>query len=59
MISGHFFQSIVTFFQLLSLTQNLGTDVPFHKNIIGNFIVYQSRIEKNLLKLCAHLENSE
>ena len=36
-----------------------GADVPFHKSIIGNFIVYQGRIETDLLKLCAHPENSE
>ena len=36
-----------------------GADVPFHNSIIGNFIVYQDRIETFLLKLCAHPENSE
>ena len=34
-------------------------DLPFHNIIIGNFIVYQDRIETVLLKLCAHPENSE
>jgi len=37
-----------------------GADVPFHNNIIGNFIVYQDGIETDSLKLsCAHPENSE
>jgi len=36
-----------------------GADVPFHNSIIGNFIVYQDRIETHLLKLSAHSENSE
>jgi len=36
-----------------------GADVSFHNNIIGNFIVCQDRIETDLLKLCAHPENSE
>jgi len=36
-----------------------GADVPFHNSIIGIFVVYQSRIETDLLKLCAHPENSE
>jgi len=34
-----------------------GADLPFSNNIIGNFIVYQDRIETVLLKLCAHPEN--
>jgi len=37
----------------------MGTDVPFYNSIIGNFIIYQDRIETDLLKLCAHPENSE
>jgi len=36
-----------------------GADLSFHNIIIGNFIVYQDRIETVLLKLCAHPENSE
>ena len=36
-----------------------GADVHFHNSIIGNFVVYQNQIETDLLKLCAHLENSE
>jgi len=36
-----------------------GTEVPFHDNIIGNFMVYQYRIETNLLQLFALRENSE
>ena len=35
------------------------TDVPFYNSIIGNFIVYQDRIETDLLKLCVQPENSE
>jgi len=36
-----------------------GADAPFHNSILGNFIVYQDRIETDLLKLCARPENSE
>ena len=36
-----------------------GADVPFHNSIIGIFHVYRNRIETDLLKLCAHPENSE
>ena len=36
-----------------------GADVSFHNRIIGNFSVCQDRIETDLLKLCAHPENSE
>ena len=36
-----------------------GADVYFHNSIIGIFVVYQNQIETDLLKLCAHLENSE
>jgi len=36
-----------------------GTEVPFHNSIIGNFMVYQDRLETNLLQLFAHPENSE
>jgi len=36
-----------------------GADVPFHNSIIGIFVVYRNQIETDLLKLCAHLENSE
>jgi len=28
-----------------------GAEVPFHNNVIGNFVVYQDRIERNLLQL--------
>jgi len=34
------------------------SDVPFYNSIIGNFIVYQDRVATDLLKLCAHIENS-
>jgi len=31
----------------------------FHNSIIGNFMVYQDRLETNLLQLFGHPENSE
>jgi len=31
----------------------------FHNSVIGNFVVYQNRLEKNLLQLLRHLVNSE
>jgi len=31
----------------------------FHNSIIGNFVVYQDRLEINLLQLFGHLENAE
>jgi len=34
-------------------------EVLFYNNIIGNFMVYQFRIETNLLQLFAHRENSD
>jgi len=34
-------------------------EVPFHNNIIGNFMVYQDQFETNLLQLSAHPETSE
>jgi len=34
-------------------------EVPFHNNTIGNFMIYQSRLETNLLQLFAHSENWE
>jgi len=37
----------------------MGTDVHFYNSIIGNFIVYQDRIETDLLKLCVQPENLE
>jgi len=36
-----------------------GTEVPIYKSIVDNFMVYQNRIETNLLQLFAHLETSE
>ena len=33
--------------------------MPCYNIIIGNFIVYQDRIETDLLKLCVHPENLE
>ena len=34
-------------------------EVPFYKSIVVDFMVYQDRIETNLLQLVAHLETSE
>jgi len=34
-------------------------EVPFHYSIIGNFMVYQDRLETNLLQLFGPAENSE
>jgi len=31
-----------------------GAKVPFHYRIISNFMVYQDRLETNLLQLSAH-----
>jgi len=31
-----------------------GAEVPFHNRIIGNFMVYQDRLETNLLRPFAH-----
>jgi len=41
--------------------QNGGNEaeVPYHNSIVGNIIVYQDRIETNLLQLFAHPENLE
>ena len=36
-----------------------GVEVPFHNSIIGTFMVYQDRLETNLLQLFGHPENSE
>jgi len=36
-----------------------GGRVPLYKSIIGNFMVYQDRIETNLLQLFVHPETSE
>ena len=36
-----------------------GAEVPFYKIFIGNFMVYQDRIETNLLQPFAHPEISE
>jgi len=33
-----------------------GGGVPFYENVIGNFVVYQLRIETNLIQLLAHPE---
>jgi len=36
-----------------------GAEVLFHNSTIGNFMVYQDRLEINLLQLFRHPENSE
>jgi len=36
-----------------------GAEVLFHNRIIGNFMVFEDRLETNLLQLFAHPENSE
>jgi len=36
-----------------------GALVPFHNSIIGHFIVYKDRVERNLLQLFAHPEDSK
>jgi len=36
-----------------------GAEVPFHNSTIGEFMVYQDRLETNLLRLFGHPENSE
>jgi len=36
-----------------------GSEVPFYNSIAGNFIVYQDRLETNLLQVFAYPENSE
>jgi len=33
--------------------------VPLHNSIISNFMIYQDRLERNLLQLFANTENSE
>jgi len=33
-----------------------GAEVPFHNSVIRNFIVYQDRLEINLLQLFGHLD---
>jgi len=40
-------------------TGAMGSEVPFHNSIIGNFMVYQERLEINLLQLLGHPDNSE
>jgi len=36
-----------------------GTEVPFYKCTIGKFMVYQDRLETDLIQLLAHPETSE
>jgi len=33
-------------------------EAPFHNSIIGNFMIDQDRLERNLLQLFAHPEDS-
>ena len=33
--------------------------MPFHNSIMGNFMVYQDRLETNLFQLFKHTQNSE
>jgi len=42
-----------------ALTGGTGVGVLFHNSIIGTFMMYQDRLETNLLQLFAHTENSE
>jgi len=44
---------------LLHLTFQIGGRGAFHNSIIGNLIINQDRIDRNLLQLLAHPENSE
>jgi len=39
-----------------SIVGATGAEVPFSRNIIGNFVVYQDRLETYLLQLFAHPE---
>jgi len=43
----------------LSKGGNRRTEVPFHNSVTSNFIVYQDRLETNLLQPFAHPENFE
>jgi len=36
-----------------------GAEVDFHNNNIGNVMVYQDRLETNLMQLFAHSQDSE
>jgi len=36
-----------------------GAEVPFHNSTIGEFMVYQDRLEIDLLQPFGHPENSE
>jgi len=36
---------------------NGGVELSFHNSFIGNFMVYQDRLETNLLQPFAHPEN--
>ena len=36
-----------------------GPEVPLHNSAIGDFMVYQHRIQTNLLQLFAHPDNPE
>jgi len=34
-------------------------EVPFHNSVVGNYMVYQNRIETNMFAAFAHPQNSE
>jgi len=44
---------------LFPFNRETGAEVSFHNSIRGNFVVYQDRLETNLLQLFGHPENSE
>jgi len=44
---------------LLFHKEGTGAEVPFHKSIIGDFMIYQDQLETFLLQLFAHPETSE
>jgi len=46
-------------FPLLFERGSNGAQVPLNCSIINNFMIYQDRLETNLLQLFAHTENSE
>jgi len=42
-----------------SLPFEKGAQVPLYHSIISNFMIYQNRLQTNLLQLFAHSQNSE
>jgi len=51
---GEWGHSLLTFLKGANVA-----DVPFHNSIMRDFMVYQDRLETNLLQLFAYTENSE